>query len=198
MDWERIGKAAGKALLLILEYFFKFAAFMVAGIVLSADGTFGAKLAAGFGSLSPVLRQLFETPGKVQEVAGVVHDYNTLTAAAFNEQYGAGAVHGVLSWLNEGVLYFQAVYQNLVRQPFTTLAATVLAFLVLYLLARVLRFARQKGQGSVITRVERRLGERVFRSTPSAPKSSASSQTEEPTVSDEYLRKRFGQGKIRS
>lgn len=165
MDWERAGRITGRFFLLFLEYCFKISALIVASITLAAKGSFGTKLAAGFTSLSPALRRIVEAPGKISETATIINDYNTLSAAVFSERYGGQAIDSVLIFLNEGILYFQAIYQNMVQQPLVTLIAAGIAFITLYLLGRILRFARQKGRGSYIHRIERKIGDRVFRSS---------------------------------
>lgn len=163
MDWKQVAKVAGKGFLMFFEYFFKISAVLAGGLALGAGGSFGTKLGTGFSSLSPALRKLWQTPRNISETASIINDYNTMTAAAFNQQYGGEAVKGVLEYLNEGIVYIQAVNQNLYYQPLATVTAALIAFLAFYLLGRVLRFARQKGRGSFFTRLELKIGERVFR-----------------------------------
>ncbi len=165
MDWERAGRITVRFFLLFLEYFFKISASIVAFIALGAKGSFGTKLAAGFTSLSPALRGIVEFPQKISETSTVINDYNTLTAADFSERYGSQAIDSVLVFLNEGIIYFHSIYQNMVQQPLATFTAAGISFTSLYLLARVLRFARQKGRGSYIHRIERKIGDRVFQNS---------------------------------
>ena len=195
IDWERTGRRAGRFFLFLLEYCFKFFATVVAGIILAADGSFSTKLATGFGSLSQVIRKVLGTPREIGNMATVINDYNTLTAADFNAKYGADAVNGVLSYLNEGIVYFQDVYYNLTSQPFSTIFAVGVAFSVLYLLARVLRFARQKGQGSVLVQLERKLGDRVFNSG-TQYKPTPQPRPEQKPVERNHLRPKIKKSKI--
>ncbi len=162
IDWERIAKAAGRFSLLLLEYCIKLSAIAVTAIALAAQGSFLTKLGTGFGSISPALKQIFTAPAEIYEAANLIHKYNTLPAAAFNEQYGADAINGALAYLNGGIVYLQTVYQNFANQPFTTFFAALIAFGTLYSISLILRFARQKGQGSYLNRLERKLGEHVF------------------------------------
>ena len=162
MNWELAGKIALNLILWPVEYLLKFTSTVAAAIVLGTAGPFSTKVASGFGSLIPTIRQLFDVPERLTQIATVIYDYNTLTAANFNERYGGQAVNRVLQSLNEGVLYFQEVYRNLTIQPLSTVIATILVFLVLYMSGRVVRFTRQKGQGSIFNRMERRLGDRIF------------------------------------
>lgn len=148
--------------LFLLEYIFKFAAGVVAVIVLGAQGSFFEKLGAGFGSLVDVIYRIIAWPDKLGYLGSVINDYNTLTAATFNQRYGGEAINRVMTSLNEGVAYFQAVYQNLVQQPISTILSTLFAFLLFYTCGRACRFIRQKGRGSYLTRKERKFGERVF------------------------------------
>lgn len=162
IDWEKIAKISGKGFLLFLEYCVKLTAIAVTGVVLMTDGTFGTKLGTGFGSVSSTLRSIFSAPSDIIDNAHIIHEYNTMSAAAFNQQYGADAIHGVMAYLNGAVVYFQTVFQNLAAQPFSTFFAAVISFFSLYMLSLVLRFARQKGQGSYLNKLERKLADRVY------------------------------------
>ena len=151
-----------ETILFLLEYIFKFAAGVIAVIVLGAQGSFFGKLGAGFSSLFDVMYRIIAWPDKLTYIGTVINDYNTLTAASFNQRYGGQAINQVMVSLNEGVAYFQAVYENLIQQPFSTILAVLVAFLFFYTCGRVCRFIRQRGRGSYLTRKEREWGKRVF------------------------------------
>lgn len=162
MDTSRSLTLLTNPLLFLLEYIFKLSAGIAAIIVLGAQGSFIAKLGTGFGSLLSVYDQLLEWPDKISYLGNVIHDYNTLTASAFNQRYGGQALNRTMESLNEGVLYVQSVYENLAAQPVATVIATLIAFLLLYLAGRTFRFIRQRGKGSYLVRKERELGNRIF------------------------------------
>ena len=162
VDWERLAKAAGRFSLLLLEYGIKLSAIAITAVALAAQGSFLTKLGTGFGSISTALRNLFTAPVEIYEAANLIHQYNTLSASVFNEQYGVDAINGVLAYLNGGIVYLQTVYQNFANHPFSTFFAAFIAFSSLYLISLVLRFARQRGQGSYLNRLERKLGSHVF------------------------------------
>lgn len=162
INWERIGKIAGKGFLFFLEYCIKLSAFVVTGVVLAANGTFGTKLGTGFTSISPTLRGLFEAPGEISEVASTIHEFNTMGADAFNELHGAQAVNSVFAYLDGGIVYLQTVMNNLASQPFATFFAAMISFWTLYMISLILRFARQKGQGSYFNKLERKLSDRIY------------------------------------
>lgn len=162
INWERIGRIAGKSFFLFLEYCIKLSAFVVTAVVLAADGTFGVKLGTGFSSISQSLRSLFEAPGEIAGAATVIHDYNMLGAAAFNEQYGADAINGALAYLDGGIIYWNTVMSNFGSQPFATFFAAIISFWSLYMISLILRFARQKGQGSYFNKLERKLSDRIY------------------------------------
>lgn len=162
INWERIGRIAGKSFLFFLEYCIKLSAFVVTAVVLSAKGSFGTKLGTGFSSISPSLRSLFEAPGEIVGAAATIHDYNTMTEAAFNVQYGANAIHNVLAYLDGGIVYVNTVMSNFGSQPFATFFAAIISFWSLYMISLVLRFARQKGQGSYFNKLERKLSDRIY------------------------------------
>lgn len=149
--------------LFVFELCFKLAASLAAIIAMAAQGGFISKVMAGFYSLPEAVREIIWWFQNIPEVGRIVNDYNTLTAANFNQKYGSGAVNYVMDYLNEGVSYLQQVYLNLSGQPVATVLAAVVVFLIFYLMARIVRFVRQEGQGSVVTRFERRAGNRVFK-----------------------------------
>lgn len=151
-----------KLILFLLEYLFKLAAWIIAIIVLGASGSFLSKVGTGFGSIGDVLYRISEWPERLSYLGTVIQDYNTLTASAFNERYGGEAINRVMESLNEGVTYGQAVYQNFTHEPITTILATLIVFLLFYVLGRACRFYRQKGQGSLLVKKERKLGRRFF------------------------------------
>lgn len=162
-------------ILFIIEICLKLAAPLAAIISMAAHGGFFYKIIAGFQSLPEAIREIIWWIKNIPEVGKIVDDYNTMTAATFNQKYGAGAVNYVMDYLNEGITYLQQVYQNLIEQPVSTVLAAVIVFLIFYLLARIVRFIRQEGQGSFITKFERRTGGRIFKdrkTTKPAPDSS--------------------------
>lgn len=165
IDWEKIARIGGRFFLLFLEYCVKLTALAVTAVVLVTEGTFGMKLGTGFGSVSSTLRNIFGAPSDIIDTAYIIHDYNTLTASAFNERYGAQGIDSALAYINGALVYLQDIYYNFASQPFATFFAALIALSSLYLISLVLRFARQKGQGSYLNRLERKLGERVFRTS---------------------------------
>lgn len=160
---NRFTKAVLVPILFLIEYVFKFLAGVGAAIVLAADGSLWAKLGTGYASVIPAIRQLTNFPEQWAYLSTVIEDYNTLTAAAFNQRYGGQAINALLVQLNEGVSYLQAIYQNIISSPISTILATLIIFLSLYLIGRISRFVRQKGQGSILDRAERKLGDQVFK-----------------------------------
>jgi len=162
MNVSQLLTLAAKPVLFLLEYLFKLAAGVIGMIVLGAGGSFFSKMGTGFGSIGNVLHQIAEWPDRLTYIGTIVQDYNTLTASAFNERYGGDAINRLMELLNEGVAYGQAVYQNITEQPVTTILATLIVFLLFYIIGRACRFYRQKGQGSFLIKKERELGKRVF------------------------------------
>ncbi|MCW9708034.1 hypothetical protein [Fodinibius salsisoli] len=150
-------------ILFIIEWCSKVAAPLAAFISMGVQGGLLYKILAGFQSLPEAIQEIIWWVKSIPQVGSIVDDYNTLTAADFNQKYGAGAVNYVMDYLNDGLAYLQQVYQNLVKQPISTLLAATIVFLIFYLLARIVRFIRQEGQGSFITKFERRTGERIFK-----------------------------------
>jgi len=152
-----------KQLILIpIEYCFKLAAPLAAIISMAAQGGFVYKIVEGFQSLPEAIREIIWWFSNISEIGTIIDEYNTMTAANFNQKYGAGTINSVMEYLNEGVAYLQLVYLNLAEQPLATILAAFVVFMIFYLAARLVRFIRQKGQGSVIDKMERRAGDKVF------------------------------------
>jgi predicted PurR-regulated permease PerM len=162
MNTSRFLTLAAKPVLFLLEYLFKLSAGVIAMIVMGAGGSFFGKLGTGFGSIGNVLNQVANSPDQLAKLGTIIQDYNTLTAAEFNQRYGGEAINRVMESLNEAVAYGQAVYQNLTQQLMATIVATLFVFLLFYISGRVCRFYRQRGQGSFLIKKERELGKRVF------------------------------------
>jgi len=163
---KQTGRAVANPFLWVLEIAFKIASSVAALIVLGQKGSFFEKVGAGFYSLPQAGSEFYQTVSSSGYILEVINDYNTMTAAAFNQKYGGGAVNYVMAYLNEGVAYLLNVYENMSAEPVSTLLAALLVFCILYLLARSLRFYRQRGQGSFLDRAERKAGDRVFNKDP--------------------------------
>lgn len=161
---KQAGQAFANGFLWILELVLKLTSSVAAAISLGTPGGFFEKVGNGFASLPRAVGELYQSVSGSAYIVDVINDYNSMTAAAFNQKYGGGAVNYVMAYLNEGVRYLQNVYRNLSMEPVTTLVAAVLVFAVLYLSARASRFIRQRGQGSFIDKMERKAGKRVFQS----------------------------------
>lgn len=202
VDWERLAMVSGKCFLLFLEYCIKLSAIVVTAVVLFTQGSFGLKLSTGFTSISKTLRMLFEAPSGIVSAYQLIYEYNTLPAARFVEQNGAESVAGLMAYLNGAVIYIQSVFYNLAYQPFATFFAALIAFFTLYLTSQVLRFYRQKGEGSFFIRMERKLGEYIFKTPEELLKpelrSKAEPELKSNSISDDPEKKetvrKFGAG----
>lgn len=161
---KQAGQAFANGFLWILELVLKLTSSVAAAISLGSTGSFFEKVGNGFASLPRAVGELYRTVSGSGYIVDVINDYNSMTAAAFNQKYGGGAVNYVMAYLNEGVNYLLNVYENLSLEPASTLFAALLVFAVLYLSARGSRFVRQRGQGSFIDKMERRAGKKMFRS----------------------------------
>ena len=162
VDWEHLAIVTGKFVLFLLEQCIKLSAFIVTVVVLAAQGTFAMKLGTGFSSISPALRTLVGVPADLGLAFNLIYEYNRQPTVLFFEQYGNDAISNFMAYLNGGVIYLQSVAQNFANQPFATFFSAVIAFTTLYLTSQVLRFYRQGGKGSKLSRIERKLGEYFF------------------------------------
>lgn len=189
MDWEKLGSTGYQLLLLIIEWGFKVCAVVAGWFALAAGGSLGVRLGTGFTSISYGLRYLFELPGKIQRMSYLVSDYSRMGRDIFEQTYGNKAISRFMGSLNEWIRFLQRINNNLYRHPLLTIAATVIAFLTFYLLARIIRFARQKGRGSWLARIEIRLGNRVFDRRQQGPSEERTRKMRK--ISDESSNDRF-------
>ncbi|HKK47092.1 MAG TPA: hypothetical protein VJ964_16310 [Balneolaceae bacterium] len=164
MNWEKVGKLSYQFLLYVIEWGFKICALVAGWFALAASGSLGMRIGSGFASLSFGLRHLFEFPAELKRMIYLVSDYNQMNRELFRETYGAKAVNQFMASLNDGITFLHRITQNLYQHPFASLTAGLVVFVTFYLLARIIRFARQKGRGSWLNRWELRLGNSVFNS----------------------------------
>lgn len=165
MDWEKVGKLAYYLLLYVIEWGFKICAVVAGWFALAASGNLGMRIGSGFSSLSFGLRRLIEIPAGFQKMSYMISDYNRMGQEIFQQTYGTGALDRFMAFLDEGVTALHRISENLSQHSFATVAATLIVFSTFYLLARIIRFARQKGRGSWAQRWERRIGNSVFSSS---------------------------------
>jgi len=151
-----------KPILWVMEYFLKAFAGVAAFVVLASQGSFISRVATAFLSVDELFNSIVEWPSKIAFMNQVVSDYHTLTAARFNSKYGNQALDTVLTYLNDGLRFIQQVYENISLFPVKSILSTLLVFLFFYFIARLLRFVRQKGQGSLLTQKEREWGNKIF------------------------------------
>ena len=151
-----------KPILWICEYLLKAAAGIAAVIVVAAKGSFFSRIGSAFSSFDDLLVRFETWPEKITYMEKVVSDYQSLTAAQFNSKYGSQALDTVLGYLNESLQFIQRVYENFSIYPLRTVLSTLLVFILLYTAARLIRFVRQKGQGSLLVQKEREWGDKIF------------------------------------
>jgi len=163
IDWEDIGKVAYQLVLVTIEWGLKICAVVAGWLALGAQGSFETKLGVGFGSLPQGLRQFFEIPALINKIGWTAHEYQLLGQSEFQEAYGWTPINQMMASLNSGTSVLNQISVNLSRVPFITLTASLIVFISFYLLARIIRFYRQKGQASIVCRWEQKLGDRVFK-----------------------------------
>ena len=163
MDWEYIGAVSGRFFLALLEYTFKGFALLAAGISLGTVSGFEQKFTAGFTSLTAAIRDAFEVPSELIQQASIINDYNSMPASLSTEAHSTYNVDTVFAYFGSAIDYFSRVGESFSNHFFSSISAAILLFGIFYLLAWVLRFARQKGQGSWKVQLERKLAEKVFK-----------------------------------
>ncbi len=164
IDKRALGMAPVKLGSILLEYSAKLAAVPVAiTAAASQKGNFASAVVDGFSNVGDVVSDVYST---ATTLGPMVNDYHSLTAADFVGKYGSDfltAAQNSASELGRLVVGLADNYTPILGADAlhsTAAAATSLALLLGG--ARVFRFLRQRGQGSILDRAERRLGERVY------------------------------------
>lgn len=148
------------AVTLPAEYTAKAAAIPGAALAAGSKGTLVDKIGEGFTKLTDIIPATY---AKSKELYHVAQDADTMTAREFATEYGANATQATLDTLNGVVDYAQQFYLNISSMPITTVAAAAVVGGLLYTGGRVARFIRQKGRGGIADRLERKLGEKIWK-----------------------------------
>lgn len=148
--------------LAVPEYVLKVAS-IPAGII--AAGSTGSALGKAVSGGAKVWTTPIDVVRNFRKLVEISDDYATLTAKEFTNRYGteignylAGYLHGVIEWGNQ-------FSHNMNNEPIETTIAVIVVTGLLYTGGRVIKFLRQKGQGSYITKVERKLGHKYWPET---------------------------------
>lgn len=162
MSWENIGKLSYQFALSIIEWGFKICALIAATLALATNGSFGNKIAKGFGSLPEGIREIFAFSSSFWEMSWVAREYHQIGGAEFQQAYGMAPLNQLITSLSGYFTFFHTIFSNLSESPFISIVAALIVFFCFYILARIIRFARQRGKGSYLNRMEQQLGDRVF------------------------------------
>ena len=148
------------AALIVPEYAFKMASIPAGFLAAGAKGNLAGKVASGYSELVTLPHNLYANTAQVTNIA---HDYaSNMGVRNFADKYGGQAADVLLKCVNGGVEYLQQLKDNLTDHPFQTLAAAAITAGTLYAVGRGLRFFRQKGRGSLLDKIERNCGEKVW------------------------------------
>lgn len=145
--------------LILPEYILKIAS-IPAGII--AAGTGGSALAKAIQGGTKVWTAPIDAVKNLNKIVEISDDYTVLTAKEFTTKYGteigtylANHLHGIIAWGTQ-------FSHNINNEPIETVLAVLVISGLLYAGGRALKFVRQKGQGSYITKVERKLGHKYW------------------------------------
>lgn len=173
IDWRRVIIWLGHIAFWLIEILFKLLALVAGTVAVGSPGRFGNKLSSGFTSLSSGLRNLVEAPYELIHYGRAILDYNALTPVEFEKVHGRYIVASMMDYFGEIATLVTRIFSNFGDQPLQTLAAGVLAFGAFWLLGRIVRFARQRGRGSVMVRLEQRMGRTIYGRPELVPKNVA-------------------------
>jgi len=155
-------KNTARQILVLPEYILKIAS-IPAGII--AAGTGGSALAKAIQGGTKVWTVPIDAVKNLKTLVEISNDYAVLTAKEFTTKYGteigtylANHLHGIIVWGTQ-------FSHNINNEPIETIFAVLVISGFLYAGGRALKFIRQKGQGSYITKVERKLGHKYWPET---------------------------------
>lgn len=162
MDLEKVGKISYQFALSVIEWGFKICAIVAGMIALAANGSIGNKIAAGFSSLPEGIRALCAFPASFRKMSWTAREYQEMGGVQFEQAYGTTPLNQLIHSLSGHFTFFHDISNNLAQAPFVSFIAALSAFICFYMLARIIRFARQRGKGSYLSQIELELGDRVF------------------------------------
>ncbi len=164
---KRMNKKIKNALrqtLTVPEYVLKIAS-IPAGII--AAGSAGSALGKAVSGGSRVWTTPIDVVSNFRKLVEISHDYSVLTAREFTNKYGTemgyyvvGILHGFIEWGSQ-------FSHNVNNEPIETILAVIVITSLLYAGGRAIRFIRQKGQGSYLIKLERKIGQKYWPETKS-------------------------------
>ena len=144
------------------EYILKVAS-IPAGII--AAGSEGSALSKALHGGAKVWTTPVDVIINFRKLVEISHDYSVLTAREFTNKYGAEMGTYVVGILDGFIEWGSRFSHNVNNEPIETTLAVVVITGLLYAGGRAMKFIRQKGQGSYLTRVERKLGHQYWPET---------------------------------
>lgn len=149
-------------MLAVPEYILKVAS-IPAGLI--AAGSAGSAISKAVNGGSKVWTTPIDAVSNFSMLVEISTDYSVLTAKEFTSKYGTEIgnyfvknLHGVIEWGTQ-------LSHNVNNEPVETIIAVVVITGLLYAGGRVFRFVRQKGQGSYLIKMERKLGQKYWPET---------------------------------
>jgi hypothetical protein len=151
-----------RQVLTLPEYILKVAS-IPAGVIAAGSG--GSALTKAIQGGTKVWTTPIDAVKNVKKLVEISDDYTVLTAKEFTTKYGteigtylAKHLHGIIEWGTQ-------FSHNINSEPIETIIAIIIVTGLLYTGGRALKFIRQKGQGSYITKMERKLGYKYWPET---------------------------------
>lgn len=141
--------------LIVPEYTAKISAIPAGILALGAQsqGVFG-KIAEGY---KEVITLPYDISSNVSQLSRIMNDSNLLSANEFMKKYGSVGFDAAIGQLTGALNYINQLKENATENPIETVVAGTLTAGSLWLASRALRFIRQKGQGSLVDKLERKL-----------------------------------------
>lgn len=156
-------KILKKTVLLSGELLFKATALGVMPLTAASKGNTLEKVIGGYQKLPRITSLPQETYDLILKSKEVLDDLNTIPVTNFISKYASSALHNTLEHTNLAFNYMDNMYNNVVEQPLETSIAVLTSGLIAYSIARGLKFVRQEGQGSYLQKLERKIGNNLFK-----------------------------------
>jgi hypothetical protein len=143
---------------LIPELTSKIAAIPAAALTAGSEGNLLQKVANGYQKFG----NLGEIPEKTIRATELWNAYQNMTVREVTSTYGKDLLDNAIRSVESGIDYVNQVAINFSEQPIETTTAVGIAGLTLYAFGEIFNFIRTKGQGGIITRAKRGLGDKFW------------------------------------
>ncbi|MDP3966073.1 MAG: hypothetical protein Q8Q04_00905 [archaeon] len=141
--------------LIVPEWGFKGASFPGAAIAVGSEKGLAGMVLDGLTNLPGAVLRTYNTSKTAYEAN---QDLDGMTARQYLEKYGSK----IQEYANDVTEYLSQLGENITERPLETVGAAAITALTLYGIGEGIKFYRQKGQGGILTKLKRKLGNKIW------------------------------------